>query len=90
MDNIKELQAGVVKLKKHLSLRQIALQSGMNYITLRNIESGKTVRVTDKVAAQLKKFVAGFDPKTAVPVLKKRGRKPVSYTHLTLPTKRIV
>jgi hypothetical protein len=76
MANTKELQNGLAKVKKHLSLRQVAIQSGMNYITLRNIATGKTQQVTDKVAAQLKKFVSAFDPATSKPVLKKRGRKP--------------
>lgn len=76
MPTIKELRADIAKMEKDTSLRQIALQSKINYITLRNIKFGKSKRVTDAVARRLLAFKAAFDPKAPKPAGKKRGRKP--------------
>jgi len=79
MDAVTELKQKIGELEKQISLRQIALQSGVNYITLRNIKFGKSTRVTDGVMQRLTQFHATFSPDQAVAdAPKKRGRKPGS------------
>lgn len=76
MDAVTELKQKIGELEKHLSLRQVALQSGINYITLRNIKFGKSSRVTDSVMQRLLKFYSGFNPSKNTVSTKKRGPKP--------------
>lgn len=60
MDELQKIRAALVVMEKHTSLRQVAIQSGINYITLRNIKSGKSGRVTESVAARFVKFQEKF------------------------------
>ncbi len=76
MDQLKEMQAGIAELEQHISLRQIALQSKINYITLRNIKGGKSQRVTTGVSSRFKEFKDAFDPSKVDKKLSRRGRKP--------------
>ena len=76
MDQLKEMQAGIAELENHISLRQIALQSKINYITLRNIKGGKSQRVTSGVSSRFKEFKDVFDPSKVDKKLSRRGRKP--------------
>ena len=78
MASIKEMQGALAKLGKMISVRQIAIQSGVNYITVRNIIGGKSKRITEPVELRLKKFIAGFNPDAAAAAPKRRGRKPGS------------
>lgn len=76
MATVKEIKDGISKLEKTISLRQIALRSGINYITLRNIKLGKSSRVTDGVAKRFKNFTTAFDPAAESLNPVRRGRKP--------------
>ena len=88
MDQVKEFQEALAKHEKNISVRQVALRSGINYITLRNIKLGKSKRVTARVASQLRKFLATLQSpampepapkrvvKPAPKVAKKLGRPP--------------
>jgi hypothetical protein len=60
MDELQKIRAALAVMEKHTSLRQVSIQSGINYITLRNIKSGKSGRVTDSVAARFNKFQEKF------------------------------
>jgi len=62
MESIQDIQNRIKALTKHISLRQIALKSGVNYITLRNIKGGKSKRITADVAERFRKFDASFKP----------------------------
>ncbi|MBR9979360.1 MAG: hypothetical protein KFH87_14845 [Bacteroidetes bacterium] len=56
MDNTNAMRKGLAELQKHMSLRQIALQSGINYLTLRNIKSGDTKKVSNSVMDRFNAF----------------------------------
>lgn len=60
MDELQKIRAALAVMEKHTSLRQVSIQSGINYITLRNIKSGKSGRVTDSVVARFNKFQEKF------------------------------
>ncbi len=75
MDNTKTMQKGIALLEKQISLRQIAIRSGINYITLRKIKSGDTKNVSSGVMARFETFQKDFDP-AAVGAKKKPGPKP--------------
>jgi len=75
MDQLKEMQAGIAELEEYISLRQIALQSKINYITLRNIKGGKSQRVTAGVSSRFKEFKNVFDPAKVDKKLSRRGKK---------------
>ena len=62
MDNTESMRKGIAALEKHTSLRQISLQSGINYITLRKIKNGETKNVSASVAERFEKFQKQFDP----------------------------
>lgn len=75
MDNTQTMRKGLAELEKHISLRQIAIRSNINYITLRKIKSGETKNVSTGVIARFDAFKKDFDPATdAAPV--KPGPKP--------------
>ena len=74
METVKDVRDGIMKMEKSISLRQIALRSGINYITVRNIRFGKSKRVTEGVVNRFKQFQSTFNADTITPV--KRGRKP--------------
>jgi outer membrane biosynthesis protein TonB len=92
MDELQKIRAALAVMEKHTSLRQVSIQSGINYITLRNIKSGKSGRVTDSVAARFNKFQEKFAaspaavaspskrnaaaPPPPTPAAKKPGPKP--------------
>jgi hypothetical protein len=78
MTTLAEMRAAIVEISQTLSIRQIAIRSGLNYITLRNIVGGKSQRTTDRVLKQFTKFAEGYkpDPKNTP----RRGRKPGSLT----------
>lgn len=65
MDELQKIRAALAVMAKHISLRQVAIQSGINYITLRNIKSGKSGRVTDSVAERFTKFQEKFSASPA-------------------------
>lgn len=65
MDELQKIRAALAVMAKHISLRQVAIQSGINYITLRNIKSGKSGRVTDSVAERFVKFQEKFSASPA-------------------------
>jgi hypothetical protein len=76
MDAVAQLKKKIKELEKSLSLRQVAIRSGINYITLRNIKFGKSSRVTDSVMQRLEKFHSSFDPAKPQDIVPaKRGRK---------------
>jgi len=89
MEDITQMRNDIETLSKRMSLRQISLQSGVNYLTLRNIRDGKSKRVTDAVKQRFDTFKQNFDPTRfvssdaptgasteAAPLTRKRGRKP--------------
>ena len=76
MDNTESMRKGIAALTKQISLRQISLQSGINYITLRKIKSGETKKVSSGVLARFEAFKKQFDPAKAVIAKKKPGPKP--------------
>jgi len=78
MNTIKEVQDGISKLTKSISLRQVAIQSGINYITIRNIKSGKSKRVTDSVLDRFTAFYNSFTPGSAKISSTKKGKKVVA------------
>ncbi len=69
-----ELKESLETIEKTLSLRQISLRSGINYITLRNIKFGKSKKVTDRIYEHLQAFIDDFKPEEVTGT--KRGRKP--------------
>lgn len=85
MDNTNAMRKGLAELQKHMSLRQIAMQSGINYLTLRNIKSGETKKVSNSVMERFDAFRDKLDlskptrvkaaPATAAkkPAAKKKG-----------------
>jgi hypothetical protein len=75
MNDVKEIKKQLSAMEKNTSLRQIAIHSGINYITLHNIKSGKSNRVTQGVTERFNAFKEKFDadPK-AFPSL--RGKAP--------------
>ncbi len=77
MDDLQKIRAAIAIMEKKTSLRQVALQSGINYITLRNIKSGKSGRVTDGVIARFNAFEAQFAASPESTTVR-RGRKPAS------------
>ena len=72
---IAPLKEAIEEMEKSISLRQIHVQSGVNYITLMNIKKDKQGRVTSKVANRIKKFYQHFDPSKAQEAAPARGRK---------------
>ncbi|MFZ1731901.1 MAG: hypothetical protein WBQ23_11695 [Bacteroidota bacterium] len=76
MDNTELMRKGIAALEKQTSLRQIGLQSGINYITLRKIKSGETKNVSSGVLARFEEFKNSFDPSSAAASKKKPGPKP--------------
>ena len=76
MESINEVKDALAEMEKVISLRQIALQSGVNYVTLRNIKFGKSQRLTEGVITKLANFKSTFSPDTTKPEMKKRGRRP--------------
>ncbi|MBE0642591.1 MAG: hypothetical protein IH600_00755 [Bacteroidetes bacterium] len=76
MDNTEFMRKGIAALEKHISLRQISLQSGINYITLRKIKIGETKNVSSGVAARFDAFQKQFDPTSVKSTGKKPGPKP--------------
>jgi len=82
------IQKAIKEMQKSISLRQIAIQSSVNYITLRNILFGKQERVTSKVEKKIENFYGDFDPKHMKEATPRRGRKPLSSSVSTsAPTK---
>jgi FtsP/CotA-like multicopper oxidase with cupredoxin domain len=65
MDNTTAMRKGLAELEKRMSLRQIALQSGINYLTLRNIKGGETKRVSNSVMDRFNAFRDKLDPSGA-------------------------
>lgn len=78
MINTESMRKGITLLQKQISLRQIGLQSGINYITLRKIKSGETKNVSSGVLARFEAFQKQFDPAKAAAAKKKPGPKPKS------------
>jgi hypothetical protein len=72
MPTVKELQTALADVTKTLSLYQVGKRSKINYVTLRNIKSGKSTRVTEGVSKRLMKFIDAYQPEAAVKI--KRGR----------------
>lgn len=66
MDNTQTMRKGLAELEKHISLRQIAIRSNINYITLRKIKSGETKNVSSGVIARFDSFKKEFDPSADV------------------------
>lgn len=62
MNDVQQIRKDIEGMEKDMSLRQIALQSGINYVTLRNIKSGKSKRITDSVKDRFEAFKKQFDP----------------------------
>lgn len=62
MDDVQEIRKDLERMEKDMSLRQISLQSGVNYVTLRNIKSGKSKRITQSVKERFETFKDQFDP----------------------------
>ncbi len=88
MDNTELMRKGIAELEKHISLRQIGLQSGINYITLRNIKSGETKKVSSGVMARFEKFRKQFDPAKSAMDRKKPGPKPKAAAPAAAPAKK--
>jgi hypothetical protein len=80
MDNTEAMRKGIAALEKQISLRQIGLQSNINYITLRKIKSGETKNVSSGVLARFEAFKKQFDPSKAAFAKKKPGPKPKAKT----------
>lgn len=72
MPNVKELQTALANVTKTLSLYQVGIRSKINYVTLRNIKSGKSTRVTEGVSKRLMKFIDAYKPEA--PAKAARGR----------------
>ena len=62
MDNTESMRKGLAELEKQLSLRQIAIRSNINYITLRKIKSGETKNVSTGVIARFEAFRNEYKP----------------------------
>ena len=62
MNDVQQIRKDIEGMEKDMSLRQIALQSGINYVTLRNIKTGKSKRITDSVKDRFETFKKQFDP----------------------------
>jgi len=62
MDDVQQIRKDIEGMEKQTSLRQIALQSGINYVTLRNIKSGKSKRITKSVKDRFEAYKKKFDP----------------------------
>jgi hypothetical protein len=74
MDDLQKIRAALVVMEKKTSLRQVAIQSGINYITLRNIKSGRSGRVTDGVITRFAAFEQQFAAAPEATTVR-RGRK---------------
>jgi lambda repressor-like predicted transcriptional regulator len=72
------VKKAIEQMQKSISLRQIAIQANVNYITLRNILFEKQSRVTTKVEKRIANFYGEFDPKYMKEMAPRRGRKPLS------------
>jgi uncharacterized Zn finger protein len=79
MNDVKEIKKQLSAMEKNTSLRQIAIHSGINYITLHNIKSGKSNRVTQGVTERFNAFKEKFDadPK-AFPSLRGKATEAVT------------
>lgn len=80
MISVKDMQASLAKVGKKLPVRQIAIQSKVNYLTMRNIMSGKSKRITKSVEDRLNAFLASYNPDAPPAPAKKPGRKPGTTT----------
>ncbi|MDH7515343.1 MAG: hypothetical protein QHI48_05685 [Bacteroidota bacterium] len=60
MENVQNIQNRIMELLKHISLRQISKRSGLSYLTLHNIKSGKSKMVTPRVAKKFAQFEKVF------------------------------
>ena len=60
MDNTKDVRNRLLAMEKSTSLLQISKRSNINYITLRNIKSGETKRVSASVLDRFNTFAASF------------------------------
>ena len=72
------IKKAIKEMQKSISLRQIAIQSGVNYITLRNILFKDQDRITSKVNKRIETFYKRFDPKEMKEAAPRRGRKPIA------------
>jgi lambda repressor-like predicted transcriptional regulator len=78
----------ISEMVKSISLRQISIQSGVNYITLRNIQTNKQDRVTSKVANKIESFYLQFDPVRMINSAPRRGRKPLALPNRPMAEKK--
>lgn len=62
MDDVQAIRNDLKAMEKHTSLLQIAKQSGINYVTLRNIKGGVSKRVTKGVKERFDAFKKKFKP----------------------------
>lgn len=84
MDDVKSIRNDLKAMEKKTSLLQIAKQSGINYVTLRNIKGGVSKRVTAGVKERFETFKKNFNPDApkaapakAAPAAKKKTEKKV-------------
>jgi hypothetical protein len=92
-----ELRNVIAAMEQSMSLRQIHLNSGVNYVTLRNIRNGTSTRVTEKVYAAVMEFYRSFTTApAAVPATastrpskrkagKRTGTKSIAVKNTALP-----
>ena len=62
MDDVQAIRNDLKVMEKKMSLLQISKQSGINYVTLRNIKGGVSKRVTKGVKDRFEAFKSSFNP----------------------------
>lgn len=59
--DVKSASLSITALSTHMSVLQISKRSGVNYVTLRNIQQGNQTRMTEKVAMRLQDWYQSLD-----------------------------